>query len=118
MGKFKKFQNKVWLSSPTMHKEEWMYMNEAYTSNWMSTVGENINEMERIVDSNEGIITAEKVKPLFTNFEKKSIDFAVMEKSDNICVIPSSFKWNDVGSYEAFDELFEKDKDGNVIEKE
>lgn len=76
---------------------------------------EIINEIEKIVDSNEGIITAEKVKPLFSRFEKKSIDFAVMEKSDNIYVIPSSFKWNDVGSYEAFDELFKKDKSGNVV---
>ena len=44
---------------------------------------------------------------VFSKFEKKSIDFAVMEKSNNIYVIPSSFIWNDVGSYEAFDELFD-----------
>ena len=76
---------------------------------------EIINEMGKIVDSNEGVKTAVKLKPLFSRFEKKSIDFAVMEKSDNIYVIPSSFKWNDVGSYEAFDELFEKDNNGNVV---
>lgn len=42
------FKNKVWLSSPTMHGEELKYMTEAYNTNWMSTVGENINEVERI----------------------------------------------------------------------
>ena len=45
----KPFQNKVWLSSPTMHGEELRYMTEAYETNWMSTVGENINELERMV---------------------------------------------------------------------
>ncbi len=45
----KKFANKVWLSSPTMHGEELKYMAEAYETNWMSTVGENINEVERLI---------------------------------------------------------------------
>ena len=42
------FKKKVWLSTPTMHGEELRYITEAYESNWMSTVGENINEVERI----------------------------------------------------------------------
>lgn len=45
----KPLENKVWLSSPTMHGEELRYMQEAYETNWMSTVGKNINEVERIV---------------------------------------------------------------------
>ena len=45
----KPLENKVWLSSPTMHGEELQYMQEAYETNWMSTVGKNINEVERIV---------------------------------------------------------------------
>ena len=45
----KKFEKKVWLSSPTMHGEELEYVKEAYETNWMSTVGANINEIERIV---------------------------------------------------------------------
>lgn len=44
---FRKFENKVWLSSPTMHGEEIKYVQEAYETNWMSTVGENINVIER-----------------------------------------------------------------------
>lgn len=44
----KPFEKKIWLSSPTMHGEELQYMNEAYHTNWMSTVGENINEVEKI----------------------------------------------------------------------
>lgn len=44
-----KFEPKVWLSSPTMHGEEIKYIQEAYETNWMSTVGANINEVERLV---------------------------------------------------------------------
>ncbi|RKQ24473.1 MULTISPECIES: DegT/DnrJ/EryC1/StrS family aminotransferase [Clostridia] len=43
---FEKFENKVWLSSPTMHGDELQYMTEAYETNWMSTVGKNITEVE------------------------------------------------------------------------
>lgn len=44
----KPFEKKIYLSSPTMHGEELKYMTEAYETNWMSTVGKNINEVERI----------------------------------------------------------------------
>ena len=47
-GQFDKFEQKVWLSSPTMHGEELDYIKEAYETNWMSTVGKNINEIERM----------------------------------------------------------------------
>lgn len=48
MNKIIPFENKVWLSSPTMHGPELEYIREAYETNWMSTVGENINEAERL----------------------------------------------------------------------
>ena len=44
----KPFDTRVYLSSPTMHGDELKYMTEAYQTNWMSTVGANINEVERI----------------------------------------------------------------------
>ena len=50
----KPFEKKVWLSSPTMHGEELKFMQEAFESNWMSTVGKNINEVERIVAEQVG----------------------------------------------------------------
>lgn len=43
----KPFEKKIWLSSPTMHGEEQKWVDEAIQSNWVSTVGENINEVER-----------------------------------------------------------------------
>lgn len=52
--KFEKFKDKVWLSSPTMHGPELEYIHQAYRSNWMSTVGENINEAERLACEKTG----------------------------------------------------------------
>ncbi len=43
----KPFESKVWLSSPTMHDKELKYVTEAFETNWMSTVGTNIDEAER-----------------------------------------------------------------------
>ena len=48
MKEIKPFEKKVWLASPTMHGEEIKYVQEAYDTNWMSTVGANINEIEKL----------------------------------------------------------------------
>lgn len=43
----KAFKSKIWLSTPTMHGEERMYVKEAFDTNWVSTVGENLNALEK-----------------------------------------------------------------------
>lgn len=50
----KRFEEKIWLSSPTMHGPEIEYVKEAYNTNWMSTVGENINTVEKIISEKIG----------------------------------------------------------------
>lgn len=51
----------------------------------------------------------------YTKTEAISIDYAVMEKSNYIYVIPSDFGWDDVGSWEALDRYREKDDNGNIL---
>lgn len=55
----KPFEEKVWLSSPTMHGEEQKWVNDAIEKNWVSTVGENINVVEeetaKLVDVNYAV---------------------------------------------------------------
>ena len=55
MSIIKTFNKKIYLSSPTMHGEELKYMTEAFQTNWMSTVGENINEAERVAAEKSGM---------------------------------------------------------------
>lgn len=45
---FKRFEDKVRLATPTTHEEELRYITEAFETNWLSTVGANINEVERL----------------------------------------------------------------------
>lgn len=51
----------------------------------------------------------------YKHTEAISIDYAVLEKSSDIYVIPSNFGWDDVGSWEALDRYREKDDNGNVL---
>ena len=50
-----KFDRKVWLSSPTMHGDEQRWVDEAIQTNWVSTVGANINEVEKEIAAYIGI---------------------------------------------------------------
>jgi mannose-1-phosphate guanylyltransferase len=54
----------------------------------------------------------ERIYPLCTNI---SIDFAIMEKADNVYVIPSSFGWSDLGTWNSAYENLEKDYLGNAV---
>ena len=57
-GEFQAFEKKVWLASPTMHGEELEFVTEAYETNWMSTVGENINQVEKVAAQKAGVLYA------------------------------------------------------------
>ena len=52
--KFEPLEKKAWLSSPTNHEDGLKYVNEAYADNWISTVGENINEIEKQISEKIG----------------------------------------------------------------
>ena len=74
-----------------------------------------INEFKDIVDLKIGLELTEIVRPYFKRFELISIDFAFMEKSNLIMCIPVDFRWNDIGGFNALEEVFEKDGDLNII---
>ena len=51
----------------------------------------------------------------FATCPKISIDYAIMEKATNVVVKQTSFKWNDIGSWQALYELAVKDFYGNAV---
>ncbi|MFZ7121889.1 MAG: mannose-1-phosphate guanylyltransferase [Eubacteriaceae bacterium] len=55
------------------------------------------------------------IKKYFDQFEKISIDFGIMEKTERIKVIPVDFGWNDVGSFSALEEVFDKEGHNSLI---
>ena len=52
---------------------------------------------------------------LYARLKPISIDYGVMERSPNIRMIPARFRWSDLGSWAALDEVIEKDKAGNIL---
>jgi len=57
----------------------------------------------------------EKVQYSFENSPEISIDYAIMEKADNIYVLPVSCGWSDLGTWKSLHEVVEKDKNDNVL---
>lgn len=70
--------------------------------------------LEKIENMNEQNLQS-FINENYKNTEATSIDYAVLEKSDAIYVIPSNFGWDDLGSWEALDRYREKDEAGNVL---
>jgi mannose-1-phosphate guanylyltransferase len=50
----------------------------------------------------------------FTKLPRISFDYAIMEKADRVLVVEASFDWDDIGSWRAVANYFEKDKHGNA----
>ena len=82
---------------------------------YMKEHGEIISNLELVI-SNEGLEKERnrKIKEEFGKFEKISIDYGVMEKSDKIEVIPVDIGWNDIGSFTSLEEVFKKNKNQTV----
>ena len=51
---------------------------------------------------------------LYAKLEPISIDYGIMERSHNILMVPATFKWSDLGSWAALDEIIKKDETGNI----
>ena len=58
-----------------------------------------------------------QIEAIYRVIKGESIDYGVMEKADNVMVIPAQFGWSDVGSWSALPEVIETDSSGNVIIK-
>lgn len=71
--------------------------------------------MDSIAESFGTPEESEVLHRLFPTCEKISIDYAVMEKSKHIYVLPAEFGWSDLGSWGSLHEQLERDEDGNAI---
>jgi len=56
-----------------------------------------------------------RIMSVYREITGESIDYGVMEKADNVVVIPGSFGWSDVGSWTALPEVVDGDNSGNVV---
>ncbi len=72
-------------------------------------------KMEAIYDTLRTDAEADAIAKTYPELEKISIDYGIMEKASGVYCIPAEFGWNDVGSWDALDAVFEKSAEGNVV---
>lgn len=56
-----------------------------------------------------------QIEAIYRRIDGESIDFGVMEKADNVVVIPAKFGWSDLGSWSAIPEVLDNDPHGNTF---
>ncbi|MDF9840206.1 MULTISPECIES: mannose-1-phosphate guanylyltransferase [unclassified Paenibacillus] len=76
-------------------------------------------EMHDILETMRTVLNSPErdtiIRTEFLKMPDQSIDYGIMEKVNNIYVIPCVFGWDDVGSWTALDRISELDENGNVI---
>jgi len=81
-----------------------------HSSEIVTSVNDAVNNAEQDLD----FIRLDKQS--FELSPSDSIDYALMEKSDNVVVVPLDAQWNDIGSWSALHDIGTKDSNGNVIQ--
>jgi len=81
------------------------------TKAYMPSLFSSLNEIKNSWNSD-----MERVSKIYSELKSVPVDIGIMEKADNAVVVPVNINWNDIGSWEALDEMKEKDKDGNCFE--
>lgn len=72
--------------------------------------------LQQIADAADRPDFDETFRREFEVVEGKSIDYAVMERAEDVVIVEAPFSWDDVGSWQALGRLCEKDRDGNTID--
>ena len=73
------------------------------------SVYDSINRIEKCLDKGDSF------HEIWHNISPESIDYGLMEKTDNIYVVKSKFEWSDLGSWNVIHEISPKNKEGNTI---
>ena len=84
---------------------------DAFTTH-LPEIGEAFREVRDAIGTDQEDAVTRKAYSLVTNI---SIDYGVMEKADNVMVIPASFGWSDLGTWGSLYEKYEHDYFGNAV---
>ena len=57
----------------------------------------------------------EYISKIYPSLQAISVDYGILERSDDVLVIPGDFGWNDVGSWDALGSIFPSDENGNIV---
>jgi len=116
------FEVLAFVEKPTLsHAEEYLaaggyYWNLAMFS-WRASAF--LEELRRVApEHHSGLLEVRAGKRPYAELPNEAIDYAVMEKTDRLLLVPASFDWLDVGSWAELHEIRSADPDGNSIDGE
>lgn len=124
LQKVQKFTEKPTLRNAKKFLEEGNYLWNAGIFIWkvsfiLDSFSEYQPEMFKLFEKGLNKLNTSREKDFleeaFSEAQNISIDYAVMEKSDSVYVIPASFDWNDLGTWGALYNEMPKDKDENAV---
>ena len=78
---------------------------------YLPKVYDRLEELSDFMDTDMEI---EKLKEIYPTIPSISIDYGVMERSNEVVVVPGDFGWNDVGSWDVLGAIYPTDKEGNI----
>ena len=92
--------------------ERILYLLRRYEQS-LGGIGKLLDNIAKALGTPEENIVTEEA---FQKMKSISIDYAVMERAENVAVLEAAFEWNDVGTWTALDRLYadQKDKQGNL----
>ncbi len=99
--------NYLWNSGMFLWKTKWI-INEI--KRCIPNTYEVLNNLQNL----DGELLQKFINENYSKTDNISIDYAVLEKSDNIYVIPSNIGWDDIGTWKAVERYKEKDLNDNI----
>lgn len=78
---------------------------------YLPKVYEKLEEISNYLGTKEEI---EKIKEIYPTIQSISIDYGIMERSNDVIVVPGDFGWNDVGSWDSLGAIYPTDNEGNI----
>lgn len=79
---------------------------------YLPELHEGLSELKKSLDKKN---FEKKLHKIYPKLKSISIDYGIMEKTDNVCVVKGDFPWNDLGSWEQVYQISPKNKEGNVL---
>ena len=73
-----------------------------------------LKEIEQNMLSQSQLNSLNSLNRLYSQLESISIDYGIMERSSDVLMVPATFKWSDLGSWTALDEVLSKDEARNI----
>lgn len=113
----KEFKEKPKYEVAVTYVDEGYYWNAGiFMFNTEIFIGEVKQYAENIYNAFE---SSDNIKEAFSKIDEKiSIDYGIMEKSRNVAVAPVDIGWNDLGSFDSFYDVFDKDENNNIVDSD